>query len=430
MRTETELILKSRRVVPGRLLDAGLPVPISPLGRGRARAVCARPLTGSRSAPHSPDVTDGEAARGTSTEVRLDPERPLAAGAAALQPGRFLALYELGRLLMQQRDPAQVLRTVHEQILLQLQPDESCLLAAEGGALRPLAAYGLDLAGPEAEWPVSGTVIRQVRAEGVALLAADVQQDPRTREAESLQRFRIRSVICVPLGKPARGVAYAANRGDRPFTAEDLEFLTAVSLYASLVLESAYEIRAHRGRARPQRRAGGRAAERAAASPDRRRGTGAAEGVRHAAAPREGGSPGAAARRDRHRQGAVRPRLRGRERAARVHAGDDPLARAHARRVGALRPREGLVHGGARRPQGPARGRARRRALPGRGRRHRAGAADEAAALPGLGRAVPRRRQPGAPRGRARSSPPPTGRSRRTSRTAASAATCWPGSAT
>jgi DNA-binding NtrC family response regulator len=186
-------------------------------------------------------VADGEAARGASTEVRLDPERPLAAGAAALQPGRFLALYELGRLLMQQREPAQVLRTVHEQILLHLAPDESCLLAAESGALRPLAAHGLDLTGPEAEWPVSGTVIRQVRAEGVALLAADVQQDPRTREAQSLQRFRIRSVICVPLGKPARGVAYAANRGDRPFTAEDLEFLTAVSLYASLVLESAYE---------------------------------------------------------------------------------------------------------------------------------------------------------------------------------------------
>ena len=194
-------------------------------------------------------MADGEAARGASTEVRLDPERPLAAGAASLQPGRFLALYELGRLLMQQRDPAQVLRTVHEQILLHLAPDESCLLAAEGGALRPLAAHGLDLSGPEAEWPVSGTVIRQVRAEGVALLAADVQQDPRTREAESLQRFRIRSVICVPLGKPARGVAYAANRGDRPFTAEDLEFLTAVLALREPRARERLRARAHRGRA-------------------------------------------------------------------------------------------------------------------------------------------------------------------------------------
>ncbi len=186
-------------------------------------------------------MADHDPARGASTEVRLDPERALAAGAASLQPGRFLALYELGRLLMQQRDPAQVLRTVHEQILAHLGPDESCLLATEGGALRPLATHALDLAGPESAWPVSGTVVRQVLSEGVALLAADVQQDPRTREAQSLQRFRIRSVLCVPLGKPARGVAYAANRGDRPFTAEDLEFLTAVSLYASLVLERADE---------------------------------------------------------------------------------------------------------------------------------------------------------------------------------------------
>lgn len=181
------------------------------------------------------------AGRSARTEARLDPERALAAGEAALPPGRYLALYALGRLLMQQREPQQVLRTVHESIREHLRPDESCLLAAEGDSFRVLLADGLNLSGPQAEWPVSWTVIRQVRDDGLAVLAADVQQDPRLREAQSLQRFRIRSVVCVPLGKPARGVAYVANRGERPFTPEDLEFLTAVSLYASLVLERTEE---------------------------------------------------------------------------------------------------------------------------------------------------------------------------------------------
>ena len=181
------------------------------------------------------------AGRSARTEASLDPERALSSGSSALPPGRYLALYELGRLLMQQREPEQVLRTVHDSIREHLRPDESCLLAAEGASFRALLAHGLDLAKAEAEWPVSWTVIREVRDKGLAILAADVQQDPRLREAESLQRFRIRSVLCVPLGRPARGVAYVANRGERPFTPEDLEFLTAVSLYASLVLDRTEE---------------------------------------------------------------------------------------------------------------------------------------------------------------------------------------------
>ncbi len=181
------------------------------------------------------------AGRSARTEARLDPERALSSGPGSLPPGRYLALFELGRLLMQQREPEQVLRTVHESIRDHLRPDESCLLAADGGSFRPILAHGLDLSKPEAEWPVSGTVVRQVRDEGLAVLAADVHQDPRLREAQSLQRFRIRSVMCVPLGKPPRGVAYVANRGERPFSPEDLEFLTAVSLYASLVLDRAEE---------------------------------------------------------------------------------------------------------------------------------------------------------------------------------------------
>jgi len=180
-------------------------------------------------------------ADGPRTQASLDPAQ-LSARAGGLGPGRLLALYELGRQLLEQREPDEVLRTVHQAIVTQLQPDQACLLTVTGDdAYQSVLAHNLDLAAPREEWPLSWTVIRQVRDGGLALLASDVQRDERLREAGSLYRFRIRSVMCVPLGRPAQGVIYAANRSERPFATEDLEFLTAVSIYASLVLERTQE---------------------------------------------------------------------------------------------------------------------------------------------------------------------------------------------
>jgi len=180
--------------------------------------------------------------RSAHTEATLDPLRPLSAESASLGSGRFLALYEMGQQLLEQREPAQVLRTIHEAIVRHLQPDRAALLAVSAdGSYRPLFAHELDLSPPPERWPVSGTVIRQVLDGGLAVLASDVRGNPQLEDAESIQRFRIRSVMCVPLGEPVRGLIYLDNRSARPFTAVDLEFLTAAARYASLVLKSAEE---------------------------------------------------------------------------------------------------------------------------------------------------------------------------------------------
>lgn len=178
------------------------------------------------------------------TEATRDPLRPLSPDSAALDSGRFLALYEMGQQLLEQREPVQVLRTIHEAIVRHLQPDRAALLAVSSdGSCRPLFAHGLDLSPPPDQWPVSWTVIRQVLDGGLAVLASDVRANPQLEDAESIQRFRIRSLMCVPLGEPVRGLAYLDNRSARPFTAADLEFLTAAARYASLVLRSAEEHR-------------------------------------------------------------------------------------------------------------------------------------------------------------------------------------------
>jgi transcriptional regulator with GAF, ATPase, and Fis domain len=176
------------------------------------------------------------------TEATLDPRRPLPAGDAALGAGRFGAVYAIGRQLLEQTDPATVLRTIHDAIVEHLRPDRASVLTVEGEGFRARLAHNLPADRPTDEWPLSWSVVRHVTESGLAVLASDIRQDTQLGETESIQRFRIRSILCVPLGSPARGVVYLDNRSARPFTPADLEFLTAVSLYASLVLDRTEEL--------------------------------------------------------------------------------------------------------------------------------------------------------------------------------------------
>jgi len=184
-------------------------------------------------------MKEGETTR-AHTEATLDPRRPLPAE-GALASGSFGAIYEIGRQLLEQTDPATVLSTIHDAIVENLAPDRACILTLDQGAFRARLAHNLPKDLEPEKWPLSWSVIRRVTEGGVAVLASDIRQDAQFAEAESIQRFRIRSIFCVPLGSPARGVVYLDNRSARPFTPADLEFLTAVALYASLVLERTEE---------------------------------------------------------------------------------------------------------------------------------------------------------------------------------------------
>ncbi len=178
------------------------------------------------------------------TEASLDPRQPLAAPSPDLAAARLLALYEIGRQLLEQREPGQVIRRILEALVAQLKPDRACVLGiGADGRYRSLSTHNLDLDHPEELWPLSRSVLRHVLDTGLAVLASDVRRDTQFGETESVQRFRIRSVLCVPLGRdPAKGLIYLDTRSDlRPFRRDDLEFLTAAALLASLVLERAEE---------------------------------------------------------------------------------------------------------------------------------------------------------------------------------------------
>ena len=171
------------------------------------------------------------------TEATLDPARPLPKG--ALDRERLLGLYEISRQLLEARDPGAVIRGILDALVRHLKPERGAILAVDPeGAFRPLALHDLELGPSPDEWPLSLSVLRHVRDSGLAVLASDIRSAAAFKAAGSVHRFRIRSVLAVPLGpRPVRGAIYLDTRGDRrAFSAEDLEFLNAVSLHASQVL--------------------------------------------------------------------------------------------------------------------------------------------------------------------------------------------------
>ena len=176
-------------------------------------------------------------------EAELDPTRPLDAAHA---PARFDAIYEVGRRLLGQREPREVLEAIERALADHLKPDRACVLLAEGDRWLPVITHEVDLTGPPERWPLSMSVLRHARDSGQAVLATDTSLDTQFGAAESIHRFRIRSVLCVPLGRPVRGVLYADNRSERPFTVDDLQFVAAIGAYAGLLLERAEELDAAR----------------------------------------------------------------------------------------------------------------------------------------------------------------------------------------
>ena len=176
-------------------------------------------------------------AQASEPEATCDPRAPIAQSSPAAQ--RYRAIYAIGRELLAQQEPQQVIRAIHAAIVENLKPDHACVLAVREHAYQPLALHNLELSGDFQGWPLSRTVLQRARESGLGVLASDVLRDAGLERAGSVQRLQIRSVMCVPLGaQPVRGLIYVDNRKDeRSFGPEDLEFLTAVAGFAALVLE-------------------------------------------------------------------------------------------------------------------------------------------------------------------------------------------------
>jgi GAF domain-containing protein len=175
--------------------------------------------------------------------VTLDPSLVLAAESPS---SRLKALFDLGKRLLEREDPEQVMLGIHETILDHFMPERSCVLrVTRDGSVRPISSTGFNLTGPQENWALSQPVMRKVRDTGHSVLATDVMKDAPEEGAPHRPKLRLCSVLCAPLGRaPVRGLLYLDSREGRGRTyhRDDLDFLTALSVHASLIVDRAYAL--------------------------------------------------------------------------------------------------------------------------------------------------------------------------------------------
>lgn len=79
-------------------------------------------------------------------ETTLDPSAPLSQGSTAVAASRLLTIYEIGRNLLEQREPSQVILAIHRSIVEHLKPDHVCILRiGPDGSYEPVTSHNLDL---------------------------------------------------------------------------------------------------------------------------------------------------------------------------------------------------------------------------------------------------------------------------------------------
>lgn len=157
----------------------------------------------------------------------------------------FGSLARLARELISADSVDQVLERVVAIAFDALPIDRGFLLLSdeEGQLACEIARFGdrVELR-PSAEVPVSKTMLEAVMRERVALVTYDAMSDGRLAGGESIRMHQIRAAMCAPLWSGERIVG--VMQVDSPFSVgsfaeRDLDFLTTLSNFAAVAIESA-----------------------------------------------------------------------------------------------------------------------------------------------------------------------------------------------
>ena len=174
-------------------------------------------------------------------------------------------VYETIQAVSHILDVDEVLGRIMELILKSVEADRGCimLLNADGGRLEPKAVRWRKAGAPQERMTVSSTVIDYVQREKKGLLVSDAAQDERFATGQSILRFGIREVICVPMkGRhETLGVLYldtlstardvvASGSPLGKFTEDHLALAIAVAHQAALAVE---ETRYHQAMVQAER---------------------------------------------------------------------------------------------------------------------------------------------------------------------------------
>lgn len=170
----------------------------------------------------------------------------ISAGESEQAYQRLLLLYDLGRKVFSEIDEGRVFKSILMAVSSLLKMERALIAILSHGKLIPRAMHGIDLSDDMKSWPISSTMLNRVLSKGVSILTTDARCDKQYSHAKSVDLHNIRSVICCPLGKAGQptGLIYVDNRVRAgAFSRSDLEFLTALSHYATLAVAHAVERR-------------------------------------------------------------------------------------------------------------------------------------------------------------------------------------------
>jgi len=179
-------------------------------------------------------------------DLFIDPDDSLDHQLLVNSYNRLQLIYALGRSLCSHTELNRLLDDIVRS-LSRVIDMERCFLARydRKGLLTPLITHNITMDDDRAKWPVSSNIINSVLVKGLAVLSEDTVSDSRFKEASSVKRYQIKSVLCAPLGPKdaCMGLIYADNlTHPHSFTEMDLKFFTALSHYISLSLRNTAQI--------------------------------------------------------------------------------------------------------------------------------------------------------------------------------------------
>jgi signal transduction histidine kinase len=193
--------------------------------------------------------------------------RPEQAGTAWLKTAlaNLSIMYETIQAVSHILDLDQLLPRIMELIFRSIDADRGCIMlcSADGGELEPKAIRCREGLNPEEKMTISRTIMEHVLREKEGVLVSDASQDSRFNTGQSIVRFGIREVICVPMkGRhETLGVLYldtfsnpldlvAHQSVTAKFTEDHLTLAIAIAHQAALAME---ETRYHRAMVQAER---------------------------------------------------------------------------------------------------------------------------------------------------------------------------------
>lgn len=102
---------------------------------------------------------------------------------------------------------------------------------------------------PEKEFPISNTFLRKVFQAGKPMLTTDALSDKDLKQAESVLKFSLKSIVCVPLKIKNKnlGVLYIDHPEEEGFFDESqMKALEILGRFAAIVLDKAASVRHQR----------------------------------------------------------------------------------------------------------------------------------------------------------------------------------------